>query len=207
MHKFLLSLLLISTLSHATDKVPQMHCTLAQEGSVTVSWKAYKTPLKVGVGGIFDKVAYTPAAKEGKNFKEILVGSTVTIEEASVNSKNKGRDTKLVQFFFNNMKGAEISAKIVGIKADPRVKGKPKTGIFTTEITMNGITKTVPMHYIFDQGTLKADGVIDLFDFQASPALAALNKACFEKHQGKTWNDVTISFSTHIKAVCEPVKK
>ena len=45
MHKFLLSTLLISTLSIATDALPKMHCTLSQEGSVAINWKAYKTPL------------------------------------------------------------------------------------------------------------------------------------------------------------------
>ncbi|RUM68409.1 MAG: YceI family protein [Sulfurospirillum sp.] len=206
MHKFLLSTLLISTFSFATDAVPKMHCTLSQEGPVTVNWKAYKTPLKIGVGGTFDKVIYRPATKEGKNFKEILVGAKATIEEISVNSKNKGRDAKLVKFFFDNMKDDEIIAEIVDIEALSKERGKPKTGTLLTKITMNGITKNVPLRYVYDEGTLHAEGTIDLFDFQASTALSALNKACFAKHQGKTWNDVSIAFSTHIKAVCETAK-
>ncbi len=198
--------MLISSLAFATEAPAKMHCTLSQEGPVTVSWKAYKTPLKIGVGGIFDKITYTPAAKEGKNFREILVGSIVTIDKASVNSKNKGRDAKLVKFFFDLMEGRQITAKITDIKPDPRVKGKPKTGILITEITMNKVTKTLPLRYTFDQGILTAKGDIDIFDFKALPALQTLNDACFDKHQGKTWNDVSVGFSTHIKALCETGK-
>jgi len=206
MYKVFLSLVTASVLAFATQPTPKMNCTLSQEGAVSINWKAYKTPAKIGVGGIFDKVIYTPASKEGHNFRQILVGSTVSIDTKSVNSKNKGRDAKLVSFFFEQMTGDTLTAKIVDIHAKSKETGKPKTGTLIAEITMNAITKKIPMNYIFDQGTLKADGTIDLFDFSASKALQAVNKACFEKHQGKTWNDVSIGFSTHIKAVCEPVK-
>jgi hypothetical protein len=207
MYKILLSLILISTLTFAaTEGLSKMQCTLSQEGPVTVNWKAYKTPLKISVGGTFDEITYNPVKKAGKNFNEILVGTTVTINEASVNSKNKGRDAKLIKFFFEMMSEKEIKAKVVSIKAQPRERGKPKRGTLVAEITMNNVTKSIPMHYSFDQGTLTAEGTIDIFDFQATTALQALNKACFEKHQGKTWNDVAISFSTHIKAICEPEK-
>ena len=207
MYKIFLLLVLFGTLSYATETKPVMHCILSQEGPVTISWKAYKTPFKKGVGGTFDKVSYTAVKKEGINFQEILVGSVITIDKKSVNSNNKGRDAKLVKFFFDMMEDAQINARIISIKPDPRVKGKPKTGILITEITMNKVLKVVPMHYRFDQGTLTATGTIDIFDFKGSAALQALNIACFEKHQGKTWNDVTIGFSTHIKALCLPAKK
>ena len=206
MHKLFLSLFLASTLSYAASDKPKMHCTLSQEGSFIVTWQAFKTPSKVPVSGSFDKVIYKAAKAEGINFKEIFTGSSVLIDKVSVNTKNKGRDAKLVQFFFNMIKGENIQAKILSVKSDPRVKGKPKTGLFVTEVTMNGITKTVPMHFRFFKGTLSAEGVIDLFDFQANTALSELNKACFEKHEGKTWNDVKIGFTTHIKALCEAIQ-
>ncbi len=206
MYKIILSTLLASTLLLATEAKPQMHCTLTQKGPVTVNWKAYKTPAKLGVGGTFDTVKYSAPKKAGINFKEILLGATVIIDEKSVNSKNKGRDAKLVSFFFDQMQGDTIEAKIVDILPQNREKGKPKTGTLITQITMNGITRKIPLHYSYDQGILTAQGVIDLFDFSASKALHTINKACFDKHQGKTWNDVDIGFSMPIEAVCEPVK-
>ena len=207
MHKFILSVLLAGTIGFANETKPAMHCTLSQEGPVKISWKAFKTPMKVGVGGTFATVNFKPVKQKGINFAEILTGASVTIDEASVDSGNQGRDVKLVKFFFEQMSGKQIVGKIVSVKHDPIVRGKPKTGILDVELTMNGITRKVPMRYRFDQGTLSAEGTIDLFDFNANNALQALNKACFTKHQGKTWNDVTIAFSTHIKAVCEPIKQ
>lgn len=206
MRKSLLAILLTATVAYAVEATPKMACTLSQEGPVKVTWKAYKTPFKVGVGGTFDKALYTPAAKEGKNFKEILVGSTLSIDESSVDSGNKGRDAKLVKFFFDMMAGTAIKAKIITIQADKIETGKPKTGMLTAEITMNNIPKQIPMKYSYENGTLTAQGTIDIFDFKGDAALHALNIACFEKHQGKTWNDVTIGFTTKIKALCEPVK-
>ncbi len=204
MYKIILSLIAAATLAVATETAPAMHCTLSQEGPVSIEWKAFKTPAKIGVGGVFDTVRYSAAKQEGANFREILVGSSVTIVEKSVNSKNKGRDAKLVKFFFDRMKGETIEAKIVDIVAASKETGKPKTGTLTAAITMNGITRKVPMHYRYDQGQLHAEGVIDLFDFSASPALQSINKACYAQHQGKTWNDITIGFTTQIKAVCVP---
>ena len=176
-------------------------CILAQKGKVTVAWMAYKTPAKKGVSGVFDSVKYEAIAKEGKNFHEILVGSSVKINTSSVNSKNKGRDAKLVKFFFEKVSSKTIDAKILDIKADKKIKGKPRTGVVILDITMNNVSKIVPMTYSFSNSIFSAKGVIDIFDFSASKALYSINKACFDAHQGKTWSDVTIAFSTKIEAI------
>ncbi|MCH9812519.1 MAG: YceI family protein [Epsilonproteobacteria bacterium] len=200
MQKLLLVLLLLFSVSYAEIQVPKVGCVLSQEGNVTVGWKAYKTPAKVGVGGTFNDIIYTAAAPEGKNFKEILVGSSVVIKTESVNSKNEGRDLKLVNAFFKVLTTDTITAKIVDIKPKERVTGKPKTGTLIIEITMNGVTQKVPMAYSFDKGVMQGEGVIDLFDFSASKALSSINKACFDLHSGKTWNDIALSFQLPIKA-------
>ncbi|WP_373003848.1 YceI family protein [Sulfurimonas sp.] len=200
MMKFLIALVLVATMSYAEEMGTKGgSCILSQDGKVNVSWKAYKTPAKVGVGGIFDSVKYTAVAPKGNNFREILVGSSVVIDTASVNSKNSGRDVKLVQFFFEQMSSKNITAKIVDIKSNKRERGKPKTGVMSVAVTMNGVTKNVPMEYIFNKGDLSATGNIDLLDFSASKALSSINKACFDLHEGKTWSDVTIGFQTNIK--------
>ncbi len=200
MKKLLLTIMILSTTLFATQTLPQAGCILSQEGAITVGWKAYKTPAKIGVGGLFRDVTYTPAKKEGKNFKEILVGSLVTINTASVNSKNEARDKKLVNLFFKLLKEQTITAKVLDIKATSKHDEKPRTGQITISIMMNGITKEVPMAYTYENGVMKAKGYIDLFDFQASKALSSINKACFVLHKGKTWNDVAINFTLPIKA-------
>jgi hypothetical protein len=200
MIKFFIALFLLATISSAGEMGKQGgSCILSQDGDVSVSWKAYKTPAKAGVGGMFDSVKYTAVAPKGNNFREILVGSSVVIDTSSVNSKNSGRDVKLVKFFFEKMSTKNITAKIVDIKSDKRMRGKPKTGVMSVAVTMNGVTKNVPMKYSFNKGDLSATGNIDLIDFSASKALSSINEACFDLHQGKTWSDVTIGFKTNIK--------
>lgn len=206
MKKIILASLIIFGLVTSVVAAQKAGCTLAQKGKVTAAWMAYKTPAKKGVSGVFDSVKYTPIAKEGNNFREILVGSSIVIDTTSVNSKHKDRDAKLVKFFFSNMNSKIINAKIVDIKADKKIKGKPRTGVVTLDITMNGVTKRVPMKYSFADSIFSAKGVIDVFDFSANKALSAINKACFDLHQGKTWNDVTIAFTTHIEAIVCNVK-
>jgi len=201
MLKVILSSLLLFSLAQANDP-SKGRCALSQEGAFNVNFVAYKTQEKKGVGASFDEVKYTAIAPEGKNFREILVGSTAVINTKSVNSKNKGRDEKLVKFFFEQMSGDEITAKIIDYKAIKVKKGQPKKGTLFTEITMNGVTKKVDMAYMLKDGILKADGKIDIIEFSGNKALESINKACFDLHKGKTWSDVSISFNTKIKAIC-----
>lgn len=206
MKKILTSALVAMAMFAPLSATQKSGCVLAQKGAVTVSWKAYKTPLKLGVGGVFDDVKYRAVAKEGKNFREILVGSSVIINPKSVNSKNKGRDEKLFTYFFKQMNIQNIEAKIIDIKADPKVKGKPRTGIVLVEIDMNGINRTIPMKYSFADGIFDAKGNIDILDFSARKALMSINKACYDLHKGKTWSDVSIGFNTKIEAILCNVK-
>ncbi len=199
---FVMGLALVSTLNAAQKS----GCVLAQKGEVVVTWKAYKTPLKIGVGGSFDDVKYTPVAAEGKNFREILVGSTVAIDTRTVNSKHKARDEKLYKSFFKEMNIQGIKAKIIDIKADPKVKGAPRTGIIAVEIDLNGVNKTIPMKYSFADSVFAANGYIDILDFSAKKALTSINRACHDLHKGKTWSDVSIGFTTKIEAILCNVK-
>ncbi|MDY0124402.1 YceI family protein [Sulfurimonas sp.] len=181
-------------------------CELAQVGAVEVSWTGYKTQKKVGVGGVFDSVVYTPVAKSGENFRSILVGSSVVIDTSSVNSKHEDRDGKLAKFFFGMMSEKNVNAKIVDIKADKRVKDAPRTGVVSVEIEMNGVKKTVPMTYSFSDDIFEAKGTIDILDFSAGDALSSINKACFDLHEGKTWSEAGIAFKTKIEAILCNVK-
>ncbi|WP_294954716.1 YceI family protein [Sulfurovum sp.] len=194
-------LALLASLSLATAALAATGCVLVQPDDINVTWKAYKTPAKIGVAGQFTSVVYTPASLEGKNFRELFVGSSVKIDTNKITTGNPGRDAKLVKFFFGLMKPHTIEAKIVDIRhSGKHEKGKPRRGTVTAEVTMNGKTRTVPMSYVYNEGKFHATGTIDLFDFAAQKALASINKACYTLHKGKTWNDVTISFSTTVKA-------
>ena len=203
LNKILLPMAFLFSLSHAGG------CLLTQSNDMNVSWKAYKTFAKLGVGGQFTSVKYTPNAKEGKNFKELLVGSSVEIDITKVNTKNPTRDKTLVDMFFKKLKGKTIQGKVTAIYPNKREKGKPYTGKLDISITMNEKTLTIPMSYHYDKEHFNAKGVIDLFDFEAKPALKSINKSCYDLHKGKTWSDVSIEFNTIIKAsLCDvEVKK
>ena len=192
--KVLLALGVLYTMGNAGG------CLLTQPKEMNVNWKAYKTLGKIGVGGKFTAVDYAPTALEGKNFRELLVGSKVTIDTAKIDTGNPERDKTLVSFFFSKMTGGKIDAVIKDIKADKYTKGEPRTGTVTAMITMNEKSLTIPMKYHYEKEAFKAEGTIDLGDFDALPALTSINKSCYDLHGGKTWRDVSISFNTTIKA-------
>ena len=195
MKKTLFSLVTLISMVNAGN------CTLTQSNNVTVTWKAYKTLAKLGVAGQFIDVNYTPKKKEGKNFAELFVGSKVSIDISKIDTKNKGRDKTLVSEFFGKLKGKTIDGVIKDIQADKPVNGKRVYhGVVIVSITMNDKTLLTPMKYNYKNEQFKATGTIDLFDFQAKDALNSINKSCFDLHKGKTWNDVTIGFSTTVKA-------
>ena len=156
-----------------------------------VEWKAYKTPLKIGVGGTFDKVAIE--ATDNSSEKSYLGTSTVTINTTSVDSKNSGRDAKLVKYFFGVQNVKSITAKVVSVE----------NKLINVDITMNGITKTIPMKLDFDDNKVEAEGHIDLADFNMLPSLSSITKACYDLHKGKTWQDVEIKFELKTHKHCD----
>ena len=194
MTKILLGLGAMLTIANAGG------CLLVQDKTMNVRWDAYKTDSRITVHGKFTDVQYIPKALEGKNFKELLVGSKVSIDSSKIDTAIVSRDDTIVKFFFNKLSTGKIEGIITDIKADERIKGKPRTGIITVKITLNGKTKTVPMNYNYYKEDFSATGSIDLADFSALDALASIDKSCHDLYKGKIWSDVTIKFNTQIKA-------
>jgi len=54
-----------------------------------------------------------------------------------------------------------------------------------------------------DGKELEAEGYIDLADFKMLPSLKSINKACYDLHKGKTWQDVKIEIELELKKVCD----
>jgi len=195
MRKTLLSIALITTMSQA-------NCLLTQADDINVSWRAFKTLSKIGVGGAFTNIKYTPNKKQGKNFQELFVGSKVLINTSKIDTKNPQRDKTIVENFFNKLKGGKIEGVIKSIKRDKGTKDKKikHSGVVVVEISMNGKSLDIPMRYRYKNEVFKAKGVIDIFDFNGTNALKSINRSCYDLHKGKTWNDMEISFATTIKA-------
>ena len=128
-------IILVMLVSIANAGAPKMGCILTQKGDVTVSWQD-----KNSVGGVFDKVKYISIQHEGINFKQILVGSKIKIQDK------------------------DITIEILDIKANKRVKPNPRTGILTVQITANGKTKNIYMNYSYAKNIMNAVGIVDIFD-------------------------------------------
>ncbi|WP_345986543.1 YceI family protein [Sulfurimonas sp. HSL-1656] len=173
--------------------VAMADCSYVKEGDVSVNWTAFKTPMKAGVNGTFRSVVYKGAAKAA-SLTELLKGAKVMIQTNNVESGNAGRDAKLVQFFFNQMDGQMLEAQILAV--DEAAK------IVLVEVIMNGKGLNVPMAYSFEKGVFSAKGVIDLGDFKALDALTSINRACYDLHAGKTWQDVNIGFAMKVEESC-----
>lgn len=156
-----------------------------------IGWEAYKTPAKIGVEGTFGNIKLS--AMPDKTVTGLLEGAKVVIDTASVNSKNRGRDAKLVKFFFDTQGVKTITAEIKKVKESSA----------DVEITMNGVTRTVPMKLTFDGEDVEAEGYLDLGDFDMLPSLRSINKACYDLHKGKTWQDLKIEFEIKTMEKCK----
>ena len=188
MKKILIGLSLLSALAFG-------ECSFERDGEPLIKWTAYKTPAKKGVSGSFDTLKLK-GSESAKSLEKLLVGTQVKISTTSVNSKNEGRDKKLVEFFFGLFSDDKIYAEISVLK------GNETQGNMLVDIVMNSQRQQIPMSYTIKENQLYAVGYLDLAEFKALHAVASINKACFDLHQGKTWSDVKVEFTLPVNKVC-----
>lgn len=148
----------------------------------SLTWTAYKTPQKVGVSGTFNTIKVT-GNKASNNAEEVLAGATFKIDGLSVNSKNKIRDPRLVEFFFKNLVNPTFNGEF----------GTFNNGIVDVTLNFNEVEKVIPFTYTLVENQLTINGAIDIIkDFNATKSFDAIHEACKELHNGKTWPDVAI---------------
>jgi len=180
--KFLISFFLLQSISYAA-------CLNTSSDQVKIKWTAFKTPSKLGVAGTFKKVSFS-SKLEGNSIKSIVEKAVFSIDASSVFTKHPARDVKIAKFFFSTMSGgSKIDGKVIKL-----VK---KTAV--VRFTMNNKSVEVPLNYKIVGNEFKAFGTMDILDFAMNSELAALNKACFAKHEGKTWNDVDLEMTAKFK--------
>ena len=179
-----------------TVAIANAACIVEKSSPINITWTGYKTPKKVGVDGGFLAIVYKGKEK-AESVPAMLLKSQVMIESNNVDSNNKFRDAKLVQFFFNMMQGAVLMADVVSIKGDDN------SGTLVVNIGMNNKAIDVPMSYTVTNGKLQARGKLDLLDFNAQEPLKMLTLNCYALHEGKTWSEVDVRFSFDIKKSCE----
>lgn len=162
--------------------------------STKINWTAYKTTAKVPVKGQFSEITIENAKKDS-TVLGALNGLKFKIPVNSLFTNDTLRDGKLKKFFFGSMQNTSV------IKGTVQMN---KENTSTVELTMNGITRELPIAYIITDNKVSIVGNMELDNWQAKAALEALNVVCKDLHAGddgisKTWSDVKIEVIAVLK--------
>lgn len=160
----------------------------------SIKWIAYKTTSKIPVKGEFTSLEID-SLKTGITAIEVLNNLKFSIPVNSLHTNDTLRDGKLKKFFFGTM---ENTSTIYGeIHMLNETSG-------SVDITMNGITQTLPITYVISDRMVTIEAIMDLDNWKAQAAITALNTVCAELHMGedgisKTWSEVKIEVATYLK--------
>ncbi|NVJ53192.1 MAG: YceI family protein [Campylobacteraceae bacterium] len=158
-------------------------------GDLKVGWTGYKTEKKVGVSGTFKDVDLQITKND--DFVKFLKSAKVKIDTSSLDSGLEIRNKSMVSTLFSLKSSEKILASIANINEN--------NGALTLMLTMNEVTKSIPMKYSVKDNKVVASGVIDILDYSMSESFAKFAKECFNLHKGKTFSEVTISFELPFK--------
>lgn len=165
--------------------------------STQVSFTAYKTTEKLPVGGKFTKIDIR-GSNSGETALDALNGTSFSIPVSSLftNDATGTRDPKILEFFFGVMTNTEF------ITGKFHVADNGKCAI---DVTLNGETASIPLEYeSISETEYLFKGNMDLENWNAMAAVAALNKACKVLHTGpdgvtKTWSEVAVQAKVFLK--------
>lgn len=181
------------TTTDSTTEITNAQKFVVKSEATSVKWTAYKTTEKIGVGGEFSVLNFEN--KSGSTPEEALNNLNFSIPISNLITKNEIRDAKIKTSFFGSMLNTEF------------IKGTIKyvNNKYIATLTMNGATNDLPLEVtITDERRVSLKGTMQLKNWKALGALAALNKVCFDLHKGKdgvskTWEDVAIEVNTFLR--------
>lgn len=189
-----------STTELSEDKAADENCTYsyAQENT-TVSWIAFKTTKKIGVGGDFLNFNIE-GTSESSDPLEVVKGASISIPVSSVETKDEGRNAKIVAFFFGTFTDTE---NLEGVVKEVSEDG---SGILT--LTMNGIANDIPVKFELEGSKININTTIDLNNWDGQAAIDMLNEKCEGKHTGddgitKLWPEVEINITSELVKNCK----
>ncbi|QTE23819.1 YceI family protein [Polaribacter cellanae] len=162
-----------------------------KEATNEVNFTAYKTSEKVPVTGQFKTVNITSGGL-GNTIKEAINNTEFSIPVSSIFTKDSSRDYKIKKFFFGVMDQTKLLSGKLVIEND---------SIGYANIKMNGVTEKVPFTYTITNKTFAMKANMDVTNWNATKALASLNKICEALHTGsdgvsKTWSDVALNITS-----------
>ncbi|MCB1172607.1 MAG: YceI family protein [Leptospiraceae bacterium] len=200
-----LSLLLLPGLAIVTNQCQnknQPDCTYAYNPRFTeIQWTAFKFISRAGVNGSFQEKTAS-ATESAPTAGDVFRNMSFTVNTDSVFTNNPNRDQKIKTAFFGTLaNGALISGHVKSI--DSANQGKAQI-----ELKLNEQTHLVDFAFESSpEGQFKATGSINVGDWQALPAIAALNKVCEEAHTqdgvSKLWPDVNLQITTKLDSTCK----
>ncbi|MBT7611281.1 MAG: hypothetical protein HN576_16090 [Bacteriovoracaceae bacterium] len=181
------SILLLTFIISSLNFAAANSCIQLIKGSVQVKWTAFKTPAKIGVTG-FLRGIILEGPSSGKSIPIILSSSSFKLitNKKSIDSNNPARDAKIAKSFFSTLKNnGNITGSVSSLTK--------KNTVLNLKLNLNGVEKNLPLKLSIAKNELTATGHVDVLDYSMGSELAALNKACFAKHEGKTWSDVQVN--------------
>jgi len=186
--------------SEIVEETVSNECTYSYvKENTTVSWIAFKTTKKIGVGGDFLNFTIE-GTNESSSLLEVVKGASISIPVSSVETKDEGRNAKIVEFFFGTFTDTE--------KLEGTVKEMSEDGTGVLTLKMNGIENDVPVKLAVEDTKINISTTIDLSQWDGQAAIDMLNKKCEGMHTGddgitKLWPDVEINISTELVKNCK----
>lgn len=184
------SALSLITLAVLATTAQAKKCFNAQD--IDVTWKAYKTLAKIGVGGNFSQTKLEIKNTNTSTLKELLLDAEVKTNLSFLDAHLALKNNNIATFFTALLSAKNVQAKVIAVH---------KTSI-DVSITLNNQTRTIPMAYSTEDGVIKATGVIDAIDYALVPALGILNSKV-AGHLNKGWNDISIGFTLPYTKKCQ----
>lgn len=158
-------------------------------GDLGVKWTGFKTEKKVAVSGSFNEIDLN--IKSSENLSEFLKSAKVKINSLSLESKNEGRNHSMTSTLFSLVTAKEIKGAITEVNESEKT--------LLLDVTMNQVTKSVPMTYSIVDGNITAKGAIDILDYNLKGSFLAFAKECAIHHENKSYSDVNIEFTIPFK--------
>jgi polyisoprenoid-binding protein YceI len=158
-------------------------------GKLGVKWTGFKTEKKAPVSGSFNDIKIQISSS--KDLLTFLKSAKVTIVSDSFESKNPVRNKNITSTLFSLASSKIIKGSIT--KVDESMKK------LILKVTMNEVSKDIPMNYRLEDGNIVAEGVLDILDFDMKSSFMAFAKKCAAFHQNKSYSDVNIEFTLPYK--------
>ncbi|QKJ22174.1 YceI family protein [Poseidonibacter lekithochrous] len=158
-------------------------------GNLGVKWTGFKTEKKAPVSGTFKDIALNITKSD--DLSAFLKSAKVQIASASFDSKNPFRDKNITSTLFSLATSKTIMGSISNVDT--------AKNMLTLDVTMNEVTKQVPMKYEMVNGSIVAKGTIEILDYGMKNSFMAFAKKCAGFHQNKSFSDVNIEFTLPYK--------